>query len=152
VPWTKFGENSNSQFFNLAARRINTKGGKPLSANGSCAFEGGIYDGSNGFVDWLSLGLVDPLGYDFRPNETSPLRGAGVVHPPYTPHYTTPPTPTPTTNKGKGGGTEDATDKTEAGEDTMDASALSSPDIGAYAYGAEGEAAWRPGCTFHPTC
>jgi hypothetical protein len=136
VPWTKFGENSNSVFYNTAARRIDTKGGPPLVSgpNGSCAFVGGMFDSADGFLDWRSLQLVDPHSpnRDFRPSASSPLRGTGVEPP--------------------------ASDAAAAGQGRAPegieraGGAIGAPDIGAYEYGATGEGAWRPGCTFHPRC
>ena len=73
VAITEFGQNKNSQFFNVAARRIGTRG-VPLSAN-STAFAGGL-------VTDASLCLVDPLDFQFKPQKQSVLYGTGVTHAP----------------------------------------------------------------------
>jgi hypothetical protein len=77
VAITEFGQNKDSEFFNIAAHRIGTRGGAPLSAN-STAFSGGLVIGDS----LVSLRLADPSTFQFKPQSDSPLFGTGVMHAP----------------------------------------------------------------------
>eukprot|EP01064_Diplonema_japonicum_P016171 TRINITY_DN24178_c0_g1_i1.p1 TRINITY_DN24178_c0_g1~~TRINITY_DN24178_c0_g1_i1.p1 ORF type:complete len:647 (+),score=176.44 TRINITY_DN24178_c0_g1_i1:30-1943(+) len=68
--------NKHSQFFNIAATVIATHF-TPL--NQSAAYTAGLYTEPE-----ATFALTDPAGYDFTPTASSPLRGSGAVHPPYT--------------------------------------------------------------------
>eukprot|EP00755_Sulcionema_specki_P007295 Sspe_Gene.37859::Locus_18261_Transcript_1_3_Confidence_0.400_Length_2705::g.37859::m.37859 len=72
-------QNAHSIFVNIASHIVDTKGGPPLS--NSTRYSGGIYNGTD-----ESQKLQDPFKYEFAPSGGSPLRGAGVEYPPYTPH------------------------------------------------------------------
>ena len=76
VAITEFGQNRHSEFFNVAARRIDTRHGLPLSNASSCAFAGGLVTGD------APLLLEDAPRFDFRPTSRSPLFQSGVKHPP----------------------------------------------------------------------
>jgi uncharacterized lipoprotein NlpE involved in copper resistance len=78
---TEFGQNKHSLFLNVAAERIATRGGLPLSCN-STNFTGGLVTGN------ISTYLVDPSRHHFMPKQTSPLFGRGVVHAPEAPTNT----------------------------------------------------------------
>jgi hypothetical protein len=74
-----------SQFRNIedGKARAGPGGVRPgPSARTSRVFASVFDSGSGG---WRGLGLLDPLGYDFRPNASSPLRGAGFIYPPFSP-------------------------------------------------------------------
>ena len=80
------GSNRNSEFFNVAAHKV-SGGGRGGSQSGPSPMTAKVFakvfDG--GTNTWRGLGLVDPLGFDFRPNSSSPLRHAGFVYPPFAP-------------------------------------------------------------------
>ena len=81
APWLANGSNRHSEWFNVAAHSVTggSKAHAPMgpTRNTSKVFEK-IFEGNE-------LGLVDVSGFDFRPNATSLLRGAGFVYPPYAP-------------------------------------------------------------------
>ena len=75
------GSNHHSEFFNVAAHTV-TGGGpggvRPGPSPATAKVFAKIFDG--GTNTWRGLGLKDPLGYDFRPNASSPLRNAGFTY------------------------------------------------------------------------
>ena len=79
------GSNSHSEFFNTVAHTVGGQGTNPAwkPSPADTAVFSKVYAGTRN--DASSLGLVDPAGMDFRPNATSPLRGAGFVYPPFAP-------------------------------------------------------------------
>eukprot|EP00040_Diaphanoeca_grandis_P043503 m.268260 g.268260 ORF g.268260 m.268260 type:complete len:753 (-) comp77793_c0_seq1:190-2448(-) len=79
TPITEFTQNSNSQFFNLAATTINTRGGPPITTPGAVNFTGGLVVGLN----VSELLLRDAASFDFVPTLSSPLVNVGVKHLPY---------------------------------------------------------------------
>ena len=81
VAITEFGQNKHSSFFNVAARRIGTRGGPAPATNASCVFAGGLITGFNA----TTLRLENSAGFEFQPTEGSPLQHAGVVHLPFQP-------------------------------------------------------------------
>ena len=76
VAITEFGQNKHSRFFNIAARRVDTRHGLPLSNASSCNFSAGIVSGDT------PLMLQDPLDFQFAPTSESPLYMTGVKHTP----------------------------------------------------------------------
>ena len=74
--------NNHSTFLNSVQRRVGTKhGGAPVEQ--TVAFWGGMVHAANE----SEMRLVAPAAFDFRPSSTSPLVGAGVVHPPAPPAH-----------------------------------------------------------------
>jgi hypothetical protein len=76
VAITEFGQNKHSQFFNIAARRIDTRHGPLLSNASSCNFSGGLVTGPTPLL------LADTSRFQFQPTEQSPLYRSGVTHAP----------------------------------------------------------------------
>ena len=65
--------NKHSTFVNIAAERINTRGGPPM--NESVLFVGGIYRGQ-----LPDMQLEDPDNFNFTPKTSSPMYMAGIAH------------------------------------------------------------------------
>lgn len=84
MPITEFHQNKDSQFFNTVARRISTRGGPDIRANGSCAYAAALLTGTN--ATWDHLKMEDAMSFRFAPLDGSPMRGAAVTRPPLQPH------------------------------------------------------------------
>jgi hypothetical protein len=73
-------QNKHSKFFNTAAPTVEGKGGPPPS-NSTVAFYGGVVVN----MTLSELHLADATNFNFTPLAHSPLVGAGVAMPPFTP-------------------------------------------------------------------
>lgn len=70
--WNMTQQNANSALLNSVAQNITGS-----SSTAHFAVFGGFWQNDT------TIGLVNPTGMDFRPTAASPLRGAGIVVPPY---------------------------------------------------------------------